>query len=257
MNLAVNARDAMPDGGTLTIETANVDLDETIARQREGEIKPGPFAMVAVSDTGKGIDKEIQANIFDPFFTTKEKGKGTGLGLSTVYGIIKQSGGYIWVDSKPGQGTTFRIYLPKVEAEEPYAKEERIEPQNLEGYETILLAEDEDSARKMMRTILYGYGYRVLEAQDGKEALRISEQHEGPIHLLLTDVVMPEMNGRELAERLQPIYPKMQVLYVSGYTDNVIVRNGVLEPGVPFIQKPFSQKALISKVREILDSSPG
>ncbi|MBL7205117.1 MAG: response regulator [Desulfobacteraceae bacterium] len=254
MNLAVNARDAMPEGGKLTIETANVFLDEAYARQHGVELEPGPFVMVAVSDTGMGIDEEIQSHIFEPFFTTKEKGKGTGLGLSTVYGIVKQSGGFIWVYSEPGQGTTFKIYLPKAEEEEEFAEEEQMKPQNLEGSETILLAEDDDSARKLIRSILQEYGYSILEAQDGKEALRLSEQHEGPIHLLLTDVVMPGMNGRELAERLQPLQPRMKVLYMSGYTDNAIVHNGVLESGMPFIQKPFAPKVLASKCRKVLDT---
>lgn len=254
MNLAVNAKDAMPEGGKLTIETANVDLDETYARQHGVELKPGHFVMVAVSDTGMGIDEETQSQIFDPFFTTKEKGKGTGLGLSTVYGIVKQSGGFVWVYSEPGQGTTFKIYLPKTEAGEAFMAEEQIQPQHLEGSETILLAEDDDSARGLIRSILQEYGYRVLEAQDGEEALRLSEQHEGPIHLLLTDVVMPKMNGRELAERLQPLQPKMKVLYISGYTDNTIVDHGVLESGMQFMQKPFTPKVLASKCRKVLDT---
>jgi two-component system cell cycle sensor histidine kinase/response regulator CckA len=267
MNLAVNAKDAMPEGGKLTIETANVDLDEAYARQHGIELESGPLVMVAVSDTGMGIDEETQSHIFEPFFTTKEKGKGTGLGLSTVYGIVKQSGGFIWVYSEPGQGTTFKIYLPaiasaqasraglpKAEAEEAFAEEEQIEPQHLEGSETILVAEDDDSARKLMRSVLQGYGYRVLEAQDGEEAVRLFEQHEGPIHLLLTDVVMPGMNGRELAERLQPLQPKMKVLYMSGYTDNAIVHSGILETEMPFIQKPFAPEVLASKVRMVLDA---
>ncbi|MFH1950913.1 MAG: ATP-binding protein [Pseudomonadota bacterium] len=270
MNLAVNAKDAMPNGGKLTIETTNVDLDEAYARQHGVELKPGPFVMVAVSDTGMGMDEEIQSHIFEPFFTTKETGKGTGLGLSMVYGIVKQSGGFIWVYSEPGQGTTFKIYLPaivphsetqarraglpKVEAEEEFAEEEQTQPQNLEGSETILLAEDDDSLRELVRSILQKYGYSFLEAQDGKEALRLSEQHEGPIHLLLTDVVMPGMSGRELADRLQPLQPKMRVLYMSGYTDNAIVHHGVLESGIQFIQKPFTPKVLVSKVRMVLDT---
>ena len=253
MNLAVNAKDAMPEGGKLTIETANMDLDETYTRRHGVEMKTGHFVMIAVSDTGMGMDEETQSHIFEPFYTTKEKGKGTGLGLSTVYGIVKQHGGFIWVYSEPGRGTTFKIYLPKVEAEEAFAGEKQIQPENLEGSETILLAEDDDSARKLIRSILREYGYRILEAQDGEEAVRLFEQHEGPIHLLLTDVVMPGMNGRELAERLQPLQPKMKVLYMSGYTDNAIVHAGVMEPGMAFIPKPFTPKDLASKVREVLD----
>jgi len=210
--------------------------------------------MVAVSDTGFGMDKETRSHIFEPFFTTKKQGKGTGLGLSTVYGIVKQSKGFIWVYSEPGQGTTFKIYLPKTEAEEEFAEGEQVKPQHLEGSETILLAEDDDSARELIRSILHEYGYRVLEARDGKEALLLSEQHEGPIHLLLTDVVMPVMNGRELAERLKPLQTKMKVLYMSGYTDSAIVHSGTLESGMPFIQKPFTPKVLASKCRKVLDT---
>ena len=253
INLAVNAKDAMSGGGKLTIETANVDLDEAYARRHGVEMKPGPFVMLAVSDTGMGMDEETRSHIFEPFFTTKEKGKGTGLGLSTVYGIVKQSEGFIWVYSEPGQGTTFKIYLPKAEAGEAFREEKQTQAQNLEGSETILLAEDDDSARKLIRSVLQEHGYRVLEAQDGEEALQLFEQHEGLIHLLLTDVVMPGMNGRELAERLHPLQPKMKVLYMSGYTDNAIIRNGVLEPGMPFIQKPFPPEVLVSECRKVLD----
>ena len=254
MNLAVNAKDAMPKGGKLTIETANVDLDEVYARQHGIKLKPGPFVVLAVSDTGMGIDEETQSRIFEPFFTTKENGKGTGLGLSTVYGIVNQSGGFIWVYSEPGRGTMFKIYLPKTKEEEAFVAEAQMQPQNLEGNETILLAEDEDSARKLMRSALQEYGYWVLEAQDGREALQLSEHHKGPIHLLLTDVVMPRMSGRELAEHLQPLQPKMKVLYMSGYTDNAIVHHGVLESGMQFIQKPFTPKVLVSKIRRVLDT---
>jgi len=210
--------------------------------------------MVAVSDTGMGINEEIQPHIFEPFFTTKEQGKGTGLGLSTVYGIVKQSEGFIWVYSEPGQGTTFKIYLPKAEAEEEFAEKGQMQPQDLEGSETILLAEDENSGRKLIRSVLHKYGYRVLEARDGKEALRLSKQHEGPIHLLLTDVVMPEMNGRELAERLQPLQPGMKVLYMSGYTDSAVVHSGALKSGMPFMQKPFTPEVLASECRKVLDT---
>ena len=256
MNLAVNARDAMPNGGRLTIETANVNLDETYARQHGLELKAGPFVMFAVSDTGMGMDEETRSHVFEPFYTTKEKGKGTGLGLSTAYGIVKQSGGCIWVYSEPDQGTTFKVYFPKTDEETAFAVSDQKPAQNLEGSETILLAEDEDATRKLISSVLQEYGYSVLEARDGKEALQLIEQHKGSIHLLLSDVVMPGMSGRELAERLQLLQPEMKVLYMSGYTDNAIVHHGILEKGVLFIQKPFSPKALVSKVRNILDMSP-
>ena len=254
MNLAVNARDAMPRGGRLTIETANVFLDEDYAQQHVS-VKPGSYVMLAVSDNGCGMDQETQSHLFEPFFTTKEKGKGTGLGLSTVYGIVKQSGGNIWAYSELGRGTTFKIYLPMVTqaVKEKYARPERRRI-SARGAETILLVEDEKAVRMMIGKTLQSKGYAVLEAQHGQEALSICEDYSGPIHLMVTDVVMPLMSGKELAEQLAPQRPEMKVLYMSGYPDNSIVQHGVLEPGTEFLQKPFTLNTLEAKVREILDA---
>ncbi len=253
MNLAVNARDAMPHGGRLTLETANVELDAAYARKRV-EARPGPHVMLALSDTGSGMDPKTQARIFEPFFTTKGPRKGTGLGLAMVYGIVKQSGGNIWVYSEPGQGTTFKIYLPRIEEAIESVQERCALTSPLRGIETVLLVEDEDAVRDLGRDILQARGYTVLEARHGAEALRISEQHPGPIHLVLTDVVMPEMTGRELADRLAALRPETKVLYMSGYTDNAVVHHGVLDPGTVFLQKPFTGAVLARKVREILDT---
>jgi PAS domain S-box-containing protein len=257
MNLAVNARDAMPSGGRLTIETSNVTLDEEYARLH-GPSKPGDYVMVAVTDTGVGMDPDTQSHIFEPFFTTKGP-KGTGLGLSTVYGIIKQSGGYIWVYSEVGRGTTFKIYLPRVastgEAVAHIAAPvqfQRVEP----GTETILLVEDEANLRYLARQYLEKQGYKVIEAADGAVAVQIAVAHEATIHLLLTDVIMPGMNGRELAQRISEIRPNVKVLYMSGYTENVIGHNGMLDAGVRLLQKPFNLRDLKSKVREVLDATP-
>ncbi len=254
LNLAVNARDAMPQGGRLTLKTVNVTLDQAYVRQHMGAT-PGPYVLLAVSDTGVGMDAETRSHIFEPFFTTKGAGKGTGLGLSTVYGIVKQSGGTIWVESAPGRGTTFEIYLPLVE--ETAANGElhpALPPPTPGGSETILVVEDEMSVRKLAAEFLGSNGYRVLEAQDGAEALQVCEEHRAPIHLLLTDVVMPGMSGRELAVRLVGARPEMKVIYVSGYTDDAIVQHGVREEGTVFLQKPFSLDALARTVREALDS---
>jgi len=253
MNLVVNARDSMLDGGKLIIETVNVDLDKDYAKEPDVSMQPGPYVMLGVSDTGMGMDDKTKSHIFEPFFTTKEVGKGTGLGLSSVYGIVKQSGGYIWVYSEPGQGTTFKIYLPAVEGEAVSREKEEISPERLTGSETILIVEDDDKVRKLACEILEPQGYSILEAQNGIEALRVSESHSGQIHLMLTDVVMPKMGGRELEEHLRPLRPDMKVIYMSGYTDNAILHHGVLSPGIEFLEKPFTPAGLRKKVREVLD----
>ncbi len=252
MNLAVNAKDAMPLGGKLTIETANVDLDDGYARNHGVEVIPGPYVMFAISDTGTGMDKDTQAKIFDPFFTTKEKGRGTGLGLSTVYGIVKQNHGFIWVYSEPGEGTTFKIYLPRAEETETLRKE-KTSRETVGGSETILVVEDDQSVLGLAASALSKYGYSVLEAETGEEALNLLGGHEGEIHLLLADVVLPGMSGRDLAEGLTSRSPHTKVLYMSGYADNAIVLHGVLEEGIEFIQKPFSPESLARKVRQVLD----
>jgi two-component system, cell cycle sensor histidine kinase and response regulator CckA len=252
MNLVVNARDAMPAGGKLLIETANAELTEQYADQHQ-PVVAGEYVMLAVSDTGVGMDLETRARIFEPFFTTKEKGKGTGLGLSTVYGIVKQSGGYVWVYSEPGRGTTFKLYLPRVDAPaEPQAAPR--ETSTLTGTETVLLAEDDDMLRPLSKSLLERLGYTVLDAANAAEALAIAREHRGPIHLLLADVVMPGASGRQLATRLAGSRPETRALYVSGYTDDAIVQHGMLEPGLAFLQKPFTPAALARKVRETLDA---
>ena len=252
VNLVVNARDAMPQGGNLTIETATVELDQDYADRHVGVV-PGQFVMLAVSDTGTGMDEATQAKIFDPFFTTKEKGKGTGLGLSTVYGIVKQSGGSIWVYSERGHGTTFKVYLPQMAIEPPRAEAIVALPEP-RGVETILLVEDEDVVRGLAKQILEQSGYKVLAAARGEEAIRLCLQSADPIHLVLTDVVMPETSGKEVADRLRELLPGLRVLFMSGYTDEAIVHHGVLDSNVEFIQKPFTPAALVRKVREVLDS---
>ena len=251
MNLVVNARDAMPRGGRLTIETGNVDMTNSY-HCGDAALALGRYAMLAVSDTGCGMDAGTQARIFEPFFTTQGQGKGIGLGLSTVYGIVKQSGGYITVYSEPNRGTTFKIYLPIVdEAIEPI-KAEKLSG-TLHGDETVLLVEDEPAVRVLVRDTLRLFGYQVLEARHGFEAQSIAHQHTGPIHLLITDVVMPQMSGRELAEGLATEHAHMKVLYMSGYTESAVIHHGVLNPGTAFLQKPFTPETLTRKIREILD----
>lgn len=254
MNLAVNARDAMPDGGKLTIQTADAEIDVAFAREHPGSI-PGKYAMLAVTDTGTGIDPETQAQIFEPFFTTKGRDKGTGLGLATVYGVVKQSNGYINVESQRGKGSTFTIYLPRIE-ETVLAPTKGIpEPQTVRGTETILLVEDAEPLRMLAQLFLKENGYQVLTAADGSEAQKLAAEYAGPIHLLLTDVVMPGINGRVLAERLAPSHPAMKVLYMSGYTDSFIAGHGVLEPGTHLLRKPFTEEILVRKLRELLDGN--
>jgi len=251
LNLAVNARDAMPSGGSLTIEITNTTLDEDYA-SRHAEVTPGRYVMLAVSDTGIGMTEEIKARIFEPFFTTKEAGKGTGLGLATVFGIVKQSGGHIWVYSEPGQGSTFKIYLPRIEKlVSPVPRQDK-SGDLPRGTETVLLVEDEASVRELGARTLRELGYNVIEAANGEEALYLAREHGGEIHLLFTDVVMPKMGGRVLADKLTNIYPQARVLFTSGYTDSAIVHHGVLDPDIAFIQKPFSPAALTRKIREVL-----
>ena len=250
VNLAVNARDAMSNGGRLTIETANVDLDEGFAREHNPQL-PGPYVLLTVSDTGIGMDPWTQAHIFEPFFTTKEVGKGTGLGLSTVYGVVRQSGGHIWVYSEPGQGSTFKIYLPRTGDLVPAAKPVARSSASLRGTETILLVEDEDALRELAYTLLTDSGYSVLQADHPDRAIEIARTHNGPIHLLLTDAVMPGMNGRVLAEQLTRVRPEMKVLYMSGYTG--FTHPGVLDPEMTVLQKPFTREALLRKLHEVLD----
>jgi len=252
INLAVNARDALPQGGKLSVETANVELDESYAH-RDVNFQPGPYVMLSVTDNGTGMDEETQAHIFEPFFTTKGRNQGTGLGLSTVYGIVKQSGGHIWVYSEPQWGTTFKIYLPMAANAPEAAKSTPEATASPRGWETVLLVEDERVVRKMVFAALQQSGYQVLVAADPEEALSVCEQNKGSIHLLLTDVVMPGMSGSDLAERLTGRYPDMKVLYISGYPENAISHHGVLNPGIAFLAKPFTPSALVKRVRKVLD----
>jgi CheY-like chemotaxis protein len=253
INLVVNARDAMPDGGRITLKTANVELDAAYSDMHIA-VTPGPYVMLAITDTGCGMDPETRKHIFEPFFTTKEVGRGTGLGLSTIHGIVKQSGGNIWVYSELGKGTTFKIYLPRVMAECTDEKSiEKPEATFDQSNETILLVEDEEMVRKLAHDILLTGGFRVLAATGGEEAIEICKTHTGAINLMLTDVVMPGMNGTKVAHSARSFRPEMQVLYMSGYTDDAIIHHGVLDPDSDFIEKPFTAHALISKVRETLN----
>jgi signal transduction histidine kinase len=252
MNLVVNARDAMPSGGNLTIETRNAELTEAQARARPG-LGKGLHALLVVADTGCGMDEETRAHLFEPFFTTKGPGKGTGLGLATVFGIVQQSSGHIEVESQVARGSTFLIYLPGVEEACPSP---RSEPSLLPirgGTQTVLLAEDDDGVRLLARLALQSHGYTVLEARNGQEALTLCHEHQGSVHLLITDVVMPLMSGRELADRLKSRRPDIRVLYLSGYTGDTVLHHGVLETGLAFLQKPFTPAALARKVRDLLD----
>ena len=255
MNLVVNARDAMPEGGRLMVETCNTDLDANYAVDHVS-VKPGRYVMLAVSDTGVGMDRQTVAHIFEPFFTTKESGRGTGLGLSTVYGIVKQSGGYIWVYSEPGKGSTFKVYLPRVDDVSEAASTAQAAPRAQRGTETILVVEDEEAVRELIQTVLMEKGYDVIPSLDPQHAEQIAARFPGEIHLLLTDMVMPGTSGRELAERISARRRDIRVLFMSGYTDNVITSGGMLEEGLAFLQKPFSPGALVQKVREVLSETP-
>ncbi len=252
LNLVVNARDAMPKGGTLTLRSANLTIPNERARP-EFPDSPGDYVLLEVSDTGCGMAPDVKSHIFEPFFTTKAKGKGTGLGLSMVYGIVKQSGGHIWVRSESGRGATFTILLPRVEGAAEEIPQQQAAAAPARGSETILLVEDEEVVRGLARDILEMNGYTVLEAAHGHDAIAVSKRHRGPIHLMLTDVVMPHMNGREVFERLVPFRPDLKVLYMSGYAESGIVHDGAIDPGTAFIPKPFTPEALSAKVREVLE----
>jgi CheY-like chemotaxis protein len=252
MNLAVNARDAMPYGGKLTIETSNVEIDAAYIDNHPA-IKPGSYVMLAISDNGIGMDAETKARLFEPFFTTKVKGKGTGLGLSTVYGIVKQSNGYVWVYSELGQGTTFKMYFPCIKARQSNSRLEAQGQSEIIGSETILVVEDEAPVRALTSRILRDRGFTVIEALDGNEALAIADHHSGPIHLVLTDVIMPGISGVSLVSKLETKRAGIKAIYISGYADNAIVHQGILNPDVDFVQKPFSVDKLLAHVKKALN----
>jgi len=251
VNLALNSRDAMPDGGRITIETSNVQIDETYVKTHMG-VTPGDFVMVAVSDNGEGMDSATRQNIFEPFFTTKKRGKGTGLGLATVYGTVKQSGGDIWVYSEPGQGTTFKLYFPRVTDPVAGGDLRDNEPPRPRGGETVLLVEDEAQVRELTARMLGNFGYKVLTAASGEDAIRIGHNHAGTISLLISDVVMPGMSGKQVADAMVDLRPGIKVLFLSGYTENTVVHHGVLDARVQFLAKPFTREALSQKVHEVL-----
>jgi CheY-like chemotaxis protein len=253
VNIIVNARDAMPNGGKITVETMNLDLDEGYAN-RNLSVVPGPHVVIAISDTGCGMSADVQEHLFEPFFTTKATGKGSGLGLATVYGIVQQNGGALSVYSEVGHGSTFKIYLPRAERESRAAAEPPIQASASTGSATILVVEDDGSIRELACRVLAGHGYAVLAASNGEDAKGLCEQHPGPIHLLLSDIVMPGMSGPAVAQLLKTIRPEMKVLYMSGYTDDAIVRHGVLVHDTPFLQKPFAPSRLAEKVVEVLAS---
>jgi CheY-like chemotaxis protein len=255
MNLAVNARDAMPEGGQLSIETCNTEIDEVFIKRYPYPVQTGPYILLTVSDTGTGMDDVTKQRIFEPFFTTKEKGKGTGLGLSMVYGVVKQSNGYIDVFSTVGKGTTFKIYLPRIDQEPEERATKTTLSKAFRGKETILLVEDEKNLCVLTRNLLEHYGYSVLEAESGAQALAISRQNTAPIHLLLTDIVMPGINGRALAQTLSKERPGIRVVYMSGYTGQTVGGQTILSPGSHFLQKPFTREDLARKIREALEIS--
>jgi PAS domain S-box-containing protein len=255
LNLAANSRDAMPQGGRLMIETARVDLGED-AVEAHGEGTAGPHVVLSVSDTGAGMDDEVRRHLFEPFFTTKASGAGTGLGLATVFGVVKQTGGSIYVYSEPGRGTTFKIYLPAVVGAEPTgpARSPADGRRGERGHETIVVVEDDSSLRELVRLMLEGCGYSVLTAENGEQAARLCAEHPGGVELLLTDVVMPEVSGRVLADRLEALFPALRVLFMSGYSDEAVFSNGLIRPNTAFIEKPFNERGLARKVREVLDA---
>ena len=253
MNLAINARDAMPHGGKITIETANVNLKKDIFHEHIVVQSAGNYVTLVISDTGIGMNEETKVHIFEPFFTTKPYGKGTGLGLSTVYGIIKQSEGFIWVESEPEKGCIFKIYFPRIEEEAKDLPAPDIEDKALRGNETILLVEDEDMVRELAVRILEEKGYKVLESSRGEKALEISKKHKNPIDLMITDIVMPGMGGKKLVQKIKQDRPRLKVLYISGYTDEIISQHGVLEEGTQFLQKPFLPQSFLTKIRDLLD----